>query len=366
MPFKTALRFGPAALTILLVSNSEAAVEIYGRANLALEILDNGDDSGLNVSSNASRIGFKGETQIIEGLKGVFQLEQEIRFDNGSGTFATRDTYAGLQGNFGSVRLGYFDTPLKKIRSETDFFNDQLGDARNLTRLNNITIVPATAPAVPLYADFDTRFYNGIIYTTPDLGGFTVDLHHSTNNNGATANPPDDLTDATSAGVTYKAGSLYVSLAHEVDSGRNDSAATRLGARYTLGDLTLAGLAQQATVNPIPANLPGPPPVATSGDAIDIRTLGFGASYKLTENTVLKGQVYNNADARDNRDARLWAVGMDYSLSKQFRLQFVYAATNNDGLANYRASGGGNGDQISPVVGKDVAGIAAGIRYDFN
>ncbi len=359
MSRKTTFRFGLAAVAVLLASNSLAAVEIYGRANLALESLDNGEDRGLNVSSNSSRIGFKNETQIVEGLKGFFQLEQEVRFDNGSGTFATRDTYAGLQGSFGSVRLGFFDTPLKKIRAETDFFNDQIGDARNLSRLNNTTIIPAVAPAVPVNGDFDTRFFNGIIYTTPTFGGgFTVDLHHSTNNNGTTTNPPDDQSTANSFGVTYKAGDLYVSFANESDEGRNDSEATRLGAKYTLGSLTLAALFQQATLKPL---------AVPAADEVDIDTLGFGASYKLTENTVLKGQLYTLSDDRDDRDAQLIAIGVDHSLSKQFRLQFAYAATDNDELANYRATAGGHGDQIAPLAaGDDVSGISAGIRYDIN
>ncbi len=375
MSFKTTLQSGLAIFAVLLASNSFAAVEIYGRANLALESLDNGEDSGLNVSSNSTRIGFKGETQVAEGLKGFFQLEQEVRFDNSTGTFATRDTYAGLQGKYGTVRLGYFDTPLKKIRGETDFFNDQIGDARNVTRLNQTNIIPAgpgpgNTPAA-VNADFDARFFNGIIYSTPEFSGFTFDLHHSTNN-AATTNPLDEFTEANSVGVTYKAGNLYISVANESDDGRNESAATRFGAKYTLGDLTLAALAQQATLKP--AVFAGVPPVITpvagpAGEEFDIDTKGLGASYKLTDNLVIKAQLYSVTDDREGaeRDAELAATGVDYSLSKQFRLQFAYASSKNDELASYRSTGGGHGDQISPVLaGKDTSGVSAGFRYDFN
>jgi predicted porin len=380
MSHKTTFRFGVAVFAALLASNSLGAVEIYGRANLALESLDNGEDSGLNVSSNSSRIGFRNETLIVEGLKGFFQLEQEIRFDNGSGTFATRDTFAGLQGKFGSVRLGFFDTPLKKIRSETDFFNDQIGDARNLTRLNQSNIVPAGLGGTAVNADFDVRFFNGIIYTTPSFGGFTVDFHHSTNNNGTTTNPADDQSTANSIGLSYKAGDLYLSLANESDDGRNDSGAVRFGARYTLGNLTLAVLAQKATLKPgvYVAGAPGAPLViepapGAAGEEIDIDTIGFGASFKLMDNVVLKGQLYKLTDDRDDRDAQLIAIGVDHSLSKQFRLVYAYAKTSNDDLANYRATGGGHGDQITPSLSTDVppafqdpSGVSAGIRYDFN
>ncbi|HEX5056746.1 MAG TPA: porin [Gammaproteobacteria bacterium] len=325
-----------------------AEVRIYGRANLSLDYLDNGDDSGLDISSNSSRIGFKVSTDIAEGLKGIMQLEQEIRFDNGAGTFATRDSYAGVEGGFGAIRAGYFDTPLKKVRSEVDLFNDQMGDARNLTRLSNVTIAPAPA----LTADFDTRFYNSIQYSTPVLSSFVIDLDHSTNN-GTTTNPPDDEATADSIGLSYKTGDLYLGFAGETQESRNDSAAVRFGARYNPGNLSLVALLQRATVKPL------------VGDEIDINTLGFGASYKLTGNTVIKGQVYNNTDDRDASDARMLALGLDHSLSKQFRLQFVLAGTDNDDQASYKVTAGGHGDQIPAVAGEQATGISAGIRYDF-
>jgi predicted porin len=355
MSHKIIFRFGLAALTVLLVSNSFAAVEIYGRANVSLDNLDNGEDNGLNVSSNGSRIGFRSETLIVEGLKGFFQLEQEVRFDNATGTFSTRDSYVGLQGKGGAARLGYFDTPLKKIRTEVDFFTDQIGDARNVTRLNQSTIIPAGPGSIPpaVTADFDARFFNGIIYTTPDFGGFTADLHHSTNN-AATTNPPDDESTANSIGITYKAGNLYVSLGNEVDEGRNDTEALRFGIKYVLGNLTLVALAQQATLKPI------------LEAEYDIDTTGFGASYKLTDSTLIKGQIYSLTDDRVERDAQLLALGVDHNLNKQFRLLFAYAATDNDELATYRATGGGHGDQVTPLVGEQSASFSAGIRYDFN
>ncbi|HEY3486875.1 MAG TPA: porin [Gammaproteobacteria bacterium] len=363
MSLKNILR-AALAVSVLLGSNAFAAVEIYGRAHISLDSLDNGDEDGLNISSNSSRIGFRTETHIVEGLKGFVQLEQEIRFDNASGTFTTRDSFVGLNGRFGETRLGYFDTPLKKIRSETDFFNDQIGDARNLTRLNQSTITPAGPGGTPaaVTADFDTRFYNGIIYSTPAFAGFTLDLHHSTNNNStnpgtttASTNPPDDESAANSIGITYKAGDLYVSVANEVQEGRNDSEARRLGAKYLIGDLTLTGLVQQATLKP------------TTAAEYDLDTAGFGASYKLTDNTLIKAQIYNLSDDRDESDASLTAIGADYSLSKQFRLLFAYAVTDNDDLAAYRVSGGGHGDSVAPIVaGEDTTGVSAGIRYDFN
>jgi predicted porin len=113
--------------------------EVYGRAHVSVDQLDDGTDSGTNVSSNSSRIGFKADKDLENGMTALFQAEQEIRYDNGSGAdWASRDSFVGLKGDFGMVRLGYFDTPLKTVRSRTDLFGDQIGDARNLTRLKEL------------------------------------------------------------------------------------------------------------------------------------------------------------------------------------------------------------------------------------
>lgn len=111
-----------------------ADVEIYGRAHLSVDALDNGVDSGTNVSSNSSRLGFRAKTEIEGGLEAFVQIEQNIRFDEGAGNWASRDSFVGLRGSFGTLRLGQFDTPLKAVRGKVDMFGDRIGDIRNLTR----------------------------------------------------------------------------------------------------------------------------------------------------------------------------------------------------------------------------------------
>lgn len=324
-------------------AKAEDGISFYGRAHVTADLLDDGEDSGLNVSSNSSRVGIKGSTEVSDGLKGILQIEQEIRYDNGSGNFATRDTFVGLEGGFGGVRLGFLDTPLKLIRANVDFFGDQVGDVRNVTRLNQ----------APFSQDFDARFQNGIFYNTPKFGGgFVFNLHYGTNTTTGT-NPPDDEAGAYSTSITYNTSNLYLALAYETWEVRNDSDAIRFGARYNLGDWSFAGLFQQASIESLPV-------------AEDVQTLGVGASFKVSPKVLIKGQIYQvSAKDRDDSDAALVAIGADYILSKQLRLLFAYAATDNDDLVNYRATGGGRGDQVTPILGEANTGLSAGIRYDF-
>jgi predicted porin len=322
-----------AALTAPL--SSQAEMKIYGRAHVSVDQLDDGTDSGTNVSSNSSRIGFKADKELENGMTALFQAEQEIRYDNGSGAdWASRDSFVGLKGDFGMVRLGYFDTPLKIVRGRADLFGDQIGDARNMTRLREFG------------ADFDTRFRNGIHYRTPSMNGLTGDVHYSTNNNSNT-NPPADDTDALSLGVNYRSDDMYLGLAHEQRES-DDFSAVRLGAYYDFGDFRVTGLGQWADLK-------------ASGD---VDTYGLGLRYKMGK-TALKGQYYwVDTDGTDT-DANMMAIGVDYSLDKSTKVYVAYARTDNDDNADFSMAGGGHGAQITPTVGETISGFSVGLLYNF-
>ncbi len=325
---------------------SDAALKVYGRAHASFDHLDNGTDSDFNVSSNSSRIGVTGSTELVDGVKGILQIETQINYDNGNGSLAGRDSFVGIEGDFGRFRLGQIDTPLKQIRSAVDFFGDQIGDLRNLTRLNGSTGAPYTGQ------DYDARFKNGLYYNTPTFGGGVVwNLHYTPEVNEA-ANLADKSA-AYSTSFVYNSTNLYLSLAYEQWESNNDSNAVRFGARYTVGNWTLGGLAQQAKIENF-----------TVEETVD--TYGVGASYKVSPKVVLKGQVYALDADTDENGATLVAIGADYILSKQLRFLFAYAQTDNDEFARYRVTGGGGyGDGIATTIGETATGISAGVRYDF-
>src|SRR5690554_7688406 len=85
-----------------------ADVSIYGRAHVSVDFLDDGADySETNLSSNSSRIGFKGDHEINPSLKAFFQIEQEINFATGRDRKSTRL-------NSSHVRISYAVFCLKK------------------------------------------------------------------------------------------------------------------------------------------------------------------------------------------------------------------------------------------------------------
>jgi predicted porin len=345
LPFYIALGVAFSSAQPVLAADA-SGLTFYGRAHASADYLDNGEDSDLNVSSNSSRIGVRTSTEIAPGLKGILQVETQINYDNGNGTLASRDTFVGLEGNFGRVRLGQIDTPLKQLRTAVDVFGDQIGDLRNLTRLNGSTGAPFTGQ------DFDARFKNGIYYNTPSFGGFVFNFHYTPEVKEAT-NLEDDSA-AYSTSLAYEAGNLYFAVAHEQWESLEDSSAVRVAARYKINNLTLGGLFQQATIKNQPVEE-------------DVQVFGVGATYKFSSKWLAKAQVYN-LDAKDREDsgATLAAIGADYILNSQFRVLFAYAQTDNEDVATYRVTGGGGyGDALATVAGETATGLSVGFRYDF-
>lgn len=124
----------PIALLLAVPTVAAAEISLYGRASVSLDFLDDGANySELNISSNSSRLGFRAQSE-FDGMTGIMQIEQEIDYSNQGSNWASRDTFVGLRGGFGTLRVGKFDTPFKRARGPANLFGDQLGDMRNLTR----------------------------------------------------------------------------------------------------------------------------------------------------------------------------------------------------------------------------------------
>lgn len=337
------IKFGlvaAAVLATLAVPAMAADVTVYGRAHLSADHLDNGDDSAIKVSSNSSRLGFKASTKLENGLEALVQVEQEIRIDNGSGTWTSRDSFVGLKGDFGLVRIGKFDTPHKIIRSSTDMFGDRLGDARNITR---------GAGA------FDERFDQSIHYRSPSFSGVTFDFVYSAERvSSATA---DNDTNQISTSVTYSAKGVYLAAAYEsradlvtINGELKDSSSLRLGAYYDITSAFRVAALYQSLSD-------------IAGGDRDV--YGIGASYKMGEYT-LRGQYYIAGDNdSDDSGAGMLAVGIDRSLGKDLTLYAVYGITSNDDNARFNVSQQARSASLTPVLGEDISGLSLGIIYNF-
>ena len=351
---------------------TDGLLEVYGRASFSVDRLDDGNKyNSMNLSSNASRLGFKGSKSIGE-LTGIWQIEQQIEFNLSNGTdstsgpfidpkatnnrLASRDTFAGLQGAFGTVRIGKFDTPMKVAREPFNLFGDQLGDMRNLTRVAG--------------AKFDERLNNMLEYQTPVMNGFQAKIarsFHSGTSVENTAAGVEKKQDATSMSLGYKAGNIDASLAYEtygednalsstVNGKRN---ATRAAISYKLTpDLRAVGFYQTAD--------------SVSGTAVnDSGTVtGVGLEYMVSPKIALKGHYMDRSADKANRDSKMSTVGAEYRYSKELRFYANYASVSNGSdiklnpWAEGRTAAPGS-TQNAGVNGKTTSGLSLGMRYDF-
>src|SRR4051812_1725921 len=68
-----------------------------------------------NIDANNSRIGFRGSEDLGGGLKAIFQIESKTSIDTGGTLWASRDSFVGLSGGFGTIKLGSMDTVYKQL-----------------------------------------------------------------------------------------------------------------------------------------------------------------------------------------------------------------------------------------------------------
>ena len=342
-----------AALTAATVPAMSAELKISGRAHMSVDHLDNSAASDMNVSSNSSRLRISGNKEVVEGLTVMMQIESAINFHSGTSTLTGRDTFAGLKGDFGTVRLGEFDTPLKKVRSRTDMFGDRVGDARNITRNGGVK--------------FDERFKNSVHYQTPNFNGLTFDIQYSAHNQNVgdrtTANM-DKGENALSTAISYSGNGLFATVAYESQSNRarkvaggsfTDLEAVRVGLTYdVVKGFRVAGFYQNA--DSASSNI-------TTGKRT---TYGVGAYYDLNSEYRLRGQFYT-ADSNDvkNSGANLTAFGIDRRFGRDLTLYGMYAMVDNEKSANFPIATEGRETSLISVAGKNQSAFSVGLIYNF-
>jgi predicted porin len=163
-----------------------------------------------SMDSPSSRLGFRGTEDLGGGLKAIFQLE--MGFNTDSGTLSTadtpfsRDTFVGLKGNYGTIRLGNMDTVYKELGDTMPFLGLTSG---NFMSDGNILSKPTFTTNTA--SSFHLRRTNSVYYTSQDIGGFTGRFDWSPNEIAGDAGAG-----VYSTGVTYESGPIYAALAYEL------------------------------------------------------------------------------------------------------------------------------------------------------
>ncbi len=308
-----------------------ANVDVYGRLNVSIED-SNGTNVTPQVTDRQSIVGFKGSEDLGGGLKGIWQIEQTIsgHADGvGGGNLATRNSFVGLSGGFGTVLVGRHDTPYKLSTVRLDPFSDTVadynGDGGALPTTGKDGFVDL------VQATHDHRSNNAVAYISPNFNGFSFAGALVMTNRNATAgdNEGDKTSDAISLSGTYANGPIFATLAYQkvedLTTGQGagtieKTPAWKLGLGYSFGD-TRVGFVYEDVDGKNPAGV----------KLLDRKSWLVNGVHTMGP-IVLKAQ-YGQVDDKTaaNNDGTKFSLGADYNLSKRTSAGIAYT---NDKVKN--------------------------------
>ncbi|SCK28600.1 porin [Vogesella sp. LIG4] len=337
-----------------------ADVTIYGTINESIESVQANGAAGAGknlgtigrVSSNVSKLGFKGTDDLGNGLKGIWQIEQEVSVDDGGsrkGVFASRNSFVGLNGQFGTFLMGNNDTVYKSLvkAAAVNPMGDSIADV-------------CTSAAV--FCRGDARLQNSVHYVSPVFAGLQAGVSYGFDELRAAPSGSTSATDKSiwSYAVAYNYGAFNAGLGYDY----------RTQAKAVAGDLQL-----------------------------DQSFLKAMASYLFETNTKVgigfeqeKDQVHNASDKKQNAwqisaeqkfgnfgvnlayskldeskggakdGATQWTLGSTYDLSKRTQVYAYYTRIDNQDNATRTF---GNAGLSGIAAGSNPTGVGAGMKVSF-
>jgi predicted porin len=179
-----------------------------------------------------SYVGFRGSKSIGSGMKAIWQVETVVSIDEGAAGsgLGTRNTFLGVQGGWGTVRLGFMDTPFKEAGDVVGFLGVSSGNfVQTNPLLRNVGFGQGNGGVNSNASRFHERRGNAIDFASPTyFGGLQYAAQYSL---GSQANPSEaSKTSGGGAGsgtiprdpwvmsqaVKWEAGPWYFAVMHEV------------------------------------------------------------------------------------------------------------------------------------------------------
>ena len=358
-------------------------VQIYGRLNAGLDNYQaTGSTAGsasdfkgrMRVFDQGSRFGVRGTEDLGGGLKAIFQIESGVNVDSGTtttqsgsanasaGTFASRDSYVGLEGGFGRIAMG---------RQAVWYGNGVIEQ----TTSNYVNI------GVPLFSG-DTSRINGpvkrqsniIAYTTPTFGGFNATGFYAPNSEAAVAGAE---TNAKIYGFTARySGVVNV----QADWAKNKKATDQAAA--LAGDVTGLKIgvgwpyAPGAQIAVIFLQNKQEHAAATAGFTAvgdNAKQRGFGINWEHVFGNIqalAQAAKVNKATgcsvSCDDTESTQYMVGAKYLLSKRTGVYVTYNKVTNKANANADYNSAGyTAVSGTLAVGADPRVWAVGVMHNF-
>jgi predicted porin len=284
-------------------AHAQTSVQIYGTIDAGI-IKRSGQT--LNIGKRASNtLGFKGTEELGNGLKALFQLEMRYEPDTGTNEIGGNGTQrplfqgqsrVGLQGDFGTVRIGRGLTPFHETVGAFEPFHASPSPAGFWT---DLAVAGYNSQPLDVTGYSSNRFSNGVWYNSPVTSGFQLNAAVATKENGG---GPAVIGRGTAANPQYPVGA---------EASSNPFSIT---GTYTNGPAAfMAGYER---------------------NAIESKVWSIGASFAATPELKLMG-LYSKQDQEHNRFANAntnaWVLGANYTMGPG-KFLAGYGQKDTDGL----------------------------------
>jgi predicted porin len=433
-------------------------IQIYGNLDISLDTTTKGlqgfypssGDSPVGrvgwmpaLSTNLAYVGVRGDHKFNDDLKFVYQLETQIDVTATAGTVNTnsnsdsvvkgaltsRNSYIGLAGDWGAVKVGKTDAPYKNSTAMMNPFSGMLGDYA--------VIMGNTGGDNRV--EFGTRLDHALWYESPNFSGVKFDLlfapgqNRSTDDSniaagesscaggnvpGSGALPPScndgSYGNAFSVDLSYTSSPFYMTAAYELHKAVNrssdvpsaafpagdpndvgDESAIKFGAQFRFSTgTTLSGIYEHTHRN-IPGYLEYQDErsrkmatwIAISQEVTPKDSVHFGWAH--AGSTVGDpGQHNTSSGFNPDNSADMYTFAYKHAFDKHASMYMDYATTRNHSAAHYDLGAGGRGvttdchdaTQLAALdptqgaitgggphcyAGGDLQGVSVGMKYVF-
>ena len=352
------------ALPAVALAQVPSSIQIYGRANVTYERITTSNSSNTAIQpnqsnwdlvDNSSRIGVRGNKDLGGGLTGLFQMESRVRLDEGFGQLTSRDSYAGLAGGFGTVRLGRTIGPV--YYATYDY----------ISMHNHDTGTSSDALLAPTVVGNQGFMNNTVWYTSPKFGAFSVDVAYSLLGvQRVVGDQPRylGLVGSYDQGPLHAAASYANTKNSDALSATvaNDDKAYTLGGLYDFKTFVVGALIESAKTKTL-----------AGGDA-SRNYFRVSAMMPVGKNEfhVNLGTVNHGIGSSTSNDgAKQWTLGYNYNITKETKIYGFYTRVDNEtngsyGAGNFKGGNASGGNTIvTQVPGLDISSIAIGVRHNF-
>ena len=346
-------------LGIPLAAHAQTAnVTLYGRVNMTMEMVNGKQADGSNpnvfrVSSNTSRFGLKGVESLGGGLNAIFQIESGVSADAGGGVLAGRETFVGLQGNWGTFKMGNF-------LNTTDDLHGIFGSTPTLlSSIFSTAGLWAQGPQSRANGGFDTRDGNSLRYDSPSYNGLTYSVQGSTGENTTHSY-------IIGANVIYTNGPIQIGAAYGGNqkvrgADLNDRDYTLTGG-YNFGPVRVGAVYEHTKYETPTGDLKrdfwGISGIIPAGPGTIYAFYGRAGDGKGSASDGTKvGALVKGSDTAAN----MWELTYTYPLSKRTAIYGGYVKIDNKSSAAYSFNINGYG--VAP--GGDPGGLVLGMYHLF-